>query len=112
MAPWLPCRTLERGCTTLALQARRAQDRVIRPACWGFLNSDGAKVFDSVPPGLPVQGTFRCRCSDLWPRDQFSLARQLEEVLKNGATAGTFHGPPGLQSCTSQRNLKYFCDPV
>eukprot|EP00955_Chlamydomonas_euryale_P057493 356789-Chlamydomonas_euryale.AAC.1 len=29
---------------------------------------------------MPVQGTFRRRCSDLWPRDLFSVARQLEEV--------------------------------
>eukprot|EP00955_Chlamydomonas_euryale_P028834 304062-Chlamydomonas_euryale.AAC.3 len=46
--------------------------------------------FVCVLPGLPVQGTFRRHCSDLWPMHQSSVARQLEEVPKSGATAGTF----------------------
>eukprot|EP00955_Chlamydomonas_euryale_P068087 360019-Chlamydomonas_euryale.AAC.2 len=39
---------------------------------------------------LPVQGTFRRRCSDLWPKAKLCVARQLEKVPKGGATTGTF----------------------
>eukprot|EP00955_Chlamydomonas_euryale_P087826 364326-Chlamydomonas_euryale.AAC.17 len=38
--------------------------------------------FDSVPPCLPAQGSFRRRCSNLWPRDQFSAARNLRKSRK------------------------------
>eukprot|EP00955_Chlamydomonas_euryale_P106633 365718-Chlamydomonas_euryale.AAC.2 len=56
----------------------------------GLLEFQWSKVLNTVLPGLPVQGTFRLRCLDLWPRDRFSVARQLEKVPKSGATTGTF----------------------
>eukprot|EP00955_Chlamydomonas_euryale_P067952 359979-Chlamydomonas_euryale.AAC.4 len=46
--------------------------------------------FISVPPGLPVQGTFRRRCSNLWPKDQFRAASQLEKVPKSCVSAEAF----------------------
>eukprot|EP00955_Chlamydomonas_euryale_P042225 352239-Chlamydomonas_euryale.AAC.2 len=68
--PRLPVRALGRVAQHKPLLPRRAQGRVIRPACWGFSNSNratedkaspGGKVFNSVPPGLPVQGMVRRR---------------------------------------------------
>eukprot|EP00955_Chlamydomonas_euryale_P086011 364185-Chlamydomonas_euryale.AAC.6 len=52
---------------------RRAQDHVIRQTCRGLLSSKRSN-FNTLPPGLPVQGMFHCRCSNLWrPRREFEI---------------------------------------
>eukprot|EP00955_Chlamydomonas_euryale_P052971 355342-Chlamydomonas_euryale.AAC.3 len=48
------------GCRTLATPATAAQDRV-ESSLLGLLNFHRSKVFNSVPPDLPVKGTFRRR---------------------------------------------------
>eukprot|EP00955_Chlamydomonas_euryale_P053161 355384-Chlamydomonas_euryale.AAC.4 len=89
--PRLPGRTVGRVAQHQALPPRQAQDRVIRSSnLLGLLTFQWIKLFNSVPPGLPVQGTFRRRCLGLLLRGQFSVDRQLEEVPKSGATTGTF----------------------
>eukprot|EP00955_Chlamydomonas_euryale_P105044 365609-Chlamydomonas_euryale.AAC.4 len=54
--------TFEKVAQHSPLSSQRALDRVMRPTCWSFLKFRGRKVFDSLPPGLPVQSTFRRRC--------------------------------------------------
>eukprot|EP00955_Chlamydomonas_euryale_P015904 170169-Chlamydomonas_euryale.AAC.1 len=63
-----------KGCTTLATPATASARTCRTSNLFGRLKFQRSKVVYSVPPGLPVQGMFRRRCSDLWPRDQFSVA--------------------------------------
>eukprot|EP00955_Chlamydomonas_euryale_P098417 365144-Chlamydomonas_euryale.AAC.4 len=60
----------------------------------------------SVLPGLAVQGTFRRHCSNPWPTDQLSAARQLERVPESGAiTRAFFMAPP---ECTAVHHRTFF----
>eukprot|EP00955_Chlamydomonas_euryale_P081905 363643-Chlamydomonas_euryale.AAC.5 len=60
----------------------------------GHFKFQWSNVFNSIPPGLPVQGTSRRRCSDVWLRDQFNAARQLEKV----PTGAVLLAPPDCRA--------------
>eukprot|EP00955_Chlamydomonas_euryale_P042312 352264-Chlamydomonas_euryale.AAC.1 len=77
----------------------------MRPACWGSLNSNGARFFKAfrrracprhVPPpllGSLAKGSIKCGQATWGIPAKWCHHRNLP------------HGTPGLQSCTSQNNL-------
>eukprot|EP00955_Chlamydomonas_euryale_P116343 366411-Chlamydomonas_euryale.AAC.4 len=88
-----------KGCTTVATPAMASARPCHTSNLLGLLQFQWSKIFKSVPPGLPVQGTFCRRCSDPWPKDQFNVARQLEEFPESGATTEAFLvAPPDFRA--------------